>query len=74
MSHLSPFLFPYAQYRGKFTLQNLALNANLQEFAQKAAIISTLETAGKISPEAAYQQLARLWAQLQTGYENLHDS
>jgi hypothetical protein len=61
----SSYLYSYARYRGKFSLQNLLFNANLQEFAQEASYIASLETAGKLSADAAYQQLEVLWEALQ---------
>jgi hypothetical protein len=58
------FLYPHSRYRGQFTPQNLAFDANLQEFAQRVSYISGLETGGKLSPEQAYEQVKSLWKQL----------
>lgn len=58
------FLYPRSRYYGRFTPENLAFNANLQEFAQKVSYISALETGGKLDPEQAYEQLECLWQQL----------
>ncbi|MDR5639027.1 hypothetical protein QYC27_08670 [Thermosynechococcus sp. PP45] len=58
------FLFPTSRYHGAFTPQNLAFNANLQEFAQRVSYICGLETGGKISSEEAYNQIKVLWKQL----------
>lgn len=58
------FLYPRSRYRGEFTPETLAFNANLQEFAQKVSYISGLETGGKLSPEQAYKQVKSLWKQL----------
>jgi hypothetical protein len=58
------FLYPRSHYHGQFTPESLAFNANLQEFAQKVAYISGLETGGKLSPEQAYEQVKSLWKQL----------
>ncbi len=58
------FLYPRSRYYGAFTPENLAFNANLQEFSQRASYISALETGGKLSPEQAYEQLKCLWKQL----------
>lgn len=58
------FLYPTSQYYGRFTPEALAFNANLQEFAQRVSFISGLETAGKLSPEQAYEQVKSLWHQL----------
>ena len=70
------FLYPKSNYRGDFSPSkpnNLVLNANLQEFAQKAAYICALETNGKISAEEAYHQIKELWRQLQTSKKELLD-
>ena len=53
-------LHPFARYRGEFTPANLAFNANLQEFAQKVSLIVALETGGKLSAQAAYDQIESL--------------
>lgn len=58
------FLYPRSHYRGQFSPETLAFNANLQEFAQKVAYISGLETGGKLSPEQAYKEVKSLWKQL----------
>jgi hypothetical protein len=58
------FLYPYASYHGQVNPENLILNANLQEFAQKVANITALETSGKISPNEAYMNIKVLWEQL----------
>lgn len=58
------FLYPHSRYYGQFTPENLAFNANLQEFAQKVSYISALETGGKLAPEQAYEQVERLWQKL----------
>ncbi|MCX7596223.1 MAG: hypothetical protein N2235_21185 [Fischerella sp.] len=58
------FLYPCSRYRGNFKPEYLAFNANLQEFAQKVSYITNLETAGKLSPEEAYNQIHALWKQL----------
>ncbi len=46
-NQLDDFLMPRSKYHGEFTPQNLAFNANLQEFAQRVALICALETGGK---------------------------
>lgn len=65
------FLYPRSSYYGKFTPEALAFNANLQEFAQKVAYIAGLETAGKLSPEQAYERLSCLWQQLKQSKKGL---
>jgi hypothetical protein len=67
------FFHPTGRYRGNFTPTNLAFNANLQEFASRVSLICGLETGGKISQEQAYEQIRRLWEQLETSKEELLD-
>ena len=58
------FLYPQSPYYGRFTPENIAFNANLQEFAQSVSYISALESGGKLSPEEAYERIKGLWKQL----------
>lgn len=67
------FSNPYRRYRGKVTPQNLAFDANLQEFANRIGIICNLENAGKVSPHEAYTEIRELWQQLEASKENLLD-
>lgn len=60
----SEFLYPRSRYHGTIKPENLVFNANLQEFAQQVSYVCNLETAGKISPEDAYQRIRLLWRQL----------
>ncbi|MEM9004674.1 MAG: hypothetical protein AAGE59_14275 [Cyanobacteria bacterium P01_F01_bin.86] len=63
--HDNQFLSPRSRYYGHFTPQNLAFNANLQEFSMRVTTICGLETGGKITPLEAYQQLRQLWHKLE---------
>lgn len=65
------FLYPRNSYRGEFTPERLVFNANLQEFAQRITVVCNLETAGKIAPEDAYQQIKTLWKQLKQSKKEL---
>ncbi len=66
------FLCPRSKYYGRFTVNNLAFNANLQEFSQRVSYISNLQTAGKISPQTAYKQIQALWKQLKHSKKQLN--
>ncbi|MBR8828656.1 MAG: hypothetical protein DSM107014_12285 [Gomphosphaeria aponina SAG 52.96 = DSM 107014] len=68
------FLYPIAKYRGDFTPQNLVLNANIQEFGQRVALICGLEANGKISPVEAYNKIKDLWEKLDKSKQELLDS
>ncbi|MDG2992124.1 hypothetical protein L3556_14470 [Candidatus Synechococcus calcipolaris G9] len=65
------FLYPTSRYHGDFSPQNLAFNANLQEFAQRIGYICALETSGKMPPQEAYDQIKSLWKQLKKSRELL---
>lgn len=67
------FLYPTARYRGEFTPEHLAFNANLQEFAQRVSLLCGLETSGKIPPGETYQKIKELWKQLKASKQNLLD-
>jgi hypothetical protein len=56
----SNLLCTRSRYHGNFTPANLAFNANLQEFSQRVSLIVGLETGGKLSPQAAYEQIEAL--------------
>lgn len=68
------FLYPMGRYRGEFTPEQLAFNANLQEFAQRVSLICGLETGGKIPSQDAYYQIKQLWAELKRSKKELLDS
>jgi hypothetical protein len=68
------FLNPQSSFRGEFTPENLAFNANLQEFANRVAIICNLETGGRIPSDEAYQQIKQLWKQLKQSKAELLDA
>ena len=65
------FLNPISNFRGEFSPQNLAFNANLQEFTNRISIICALETGCKISSNEAYRQIKELWIKLDTSRQNL---
>lgn len=75
MTNSDHFLYPRSRYRGQVKPENLpkslVFNANLQEFAQRISYISNLETAGKISPEDAYQQIRTLYKALKRSKKQL---
>ncbi|WOD40790.1 hypothetical protein [Nodosilinea sp. E11] len=68
------FLFPRSKYWGEFTPQQLAFNANLQEFAQRVSFVCNLETGGKMSADDAYDEIRRLWKDLKKSKANLIDA
>jgi len=67
----SEFLYPRSRYYGEFRPEYLVFDANLQEFAQKVTYICSLETAGKIPPIQAYEQIRQLWLELEQSKHQL---
>lgn len=67
----SSFLYARSRYYGHFSPQNLAFNANLQEFSQRISLLCSLETGGKLTPSETYAKIEQLWHQLQISKENL---
>jgi hypothetical protein len=72
MINRSDFIHHRSRYFGTVQPQNLVFNANLQEFAQKVGYISSLETAGKLSPEDSYHRIETLWQDLKSSKKSLH--
>jgi sigma54-dependent transcription regulator len=70
-SNKDRFLYPIGKYYGKFTPEKLAFNANLQEFAQRVVYLCGLETNGKITTKEAYQEIKKLWQQLEESKQEL---
>jgi hypothetical protein len=68
---LDRFTAPRARYRGRFTPEHLAFNANLQEFAQRVSMLCSLETAGKIPPEQTYKEIKKMWKELKASKKSL---
>ncbi|MEH2283851.1 MAG: hypothetical protein V7K90_21415 [Nostoc sp.] len=68
------FISPRSRYYGQVKPENLVFNANLQEFAQKVGIITSLETNGKLSANEAYKQIKLLWKQLKCSNKQLLNS
>lgn len=68
------FISPLAKYQGEFSPQQLAFNANLQEFAQRVSLLCSLETNGKVSAQDTYKEIKQLWKSLKTSKQELLDS
>ncbi|MBD0267229.1 MAG: hypothetical protein ICV77_02935 [Cyanobacteria bacterium Co-bin8] len=68
------FLYPRSKYWGEFSPQNLAFNANLQEFAQRISVVCNLETGGKLSADEAYREIKALWKELKESKKYLLDT
>ena len=66
------FIYPKASYRGDFKLENVAFNANFQEFAKKVNISCNLETNGKLRSDDAYKRIKELWKQLKRSRKTLN--
>ena len=68
------FLYPIGNYRGEFSPENLAFNANLQQFAQQVSYLCGLEANGKMSPEDTYDEIKKFWQQLKRSKKELLDN
>ncbi len=68
---LQRFLYPRARYYGQVKPEQLVLNANLQEFAQRVAYISGLHTGGKLSSDEAFEEVCQLWQTLKRSKKHL---
>lgn len=65
MSIQPNFVRPRSRYYGEVKPENLVFDANLQEFAYRVSLISSLATGGKLSLEQAYDDIQALWTQLE---------
>jgi hypothetical protein len=72
-SRKEDFLYPRSHYHGEFSPEQLAFNANLQEFAQRVSLLCSLETGGKLSAEQTYQEIKKLWHGLRASKKELLD-
>ncbi|MGB5715321.1 MAG: hypothetical protein WBM44_30965 [Waterburya sp.] len=68
------FLYPIGNYQGEFTPQNLAFNANLQQFAQQVSYLCGLEANGKLTPKDTYDEIKKFWKQLKQSKKELLDN
>ncbi len=68
---LNEMLHPRSRYHGQFSPENLAFNANLQEFSQRIGYICALETGGKLPQIQAYKEIKALWKQLKKSKKEL---
>lgn len=67
----SDAIFPLGPYQGRFSLENLAFNANLQEFTLQANKIANAHGQGHIASDEALHQLEQLWQQLKASKHGL---
>lgn len=65
------FLYLRSRYYGTVKLENLAFDANLQDFATQVSYIAALQTNGKLSPLEAYGQIKGLWHDLKSSKKTL---
>ena len=65
------FIYTRYRYCGRVKPENLAFNANLQEFSQKVTYIVNLETNGKLPPGEAFNQIEELWEELKRTKDGL---
>ncbi|MEY3964657.1 MAG: hypothetical protein RLZZ106_1912 [Cyanobacteriota bacterium] len=64
----------FSHYRGEdWTPERLAFHQNLEQFADRVGLIVGLQGNGKISQEAAYDEIKKLWSSLRGSRSSLFD-
>jgi hypothetical protein len=64
----------FSHYRGEdWTPERLAFHQNLEQFADRVGLIVGLQGNGKISQEAAYDEIKKLWKSLRGSRSSLFD-
>jgi hypothetical protein len=64
----------FSHYRGDdWTPERLAFHQNLEQFADRVGLIVGLQGNGKISQEAAYDEIKKLWKSLRGSRSSLFD-
>ena len=64
----------FSQYRGAdWTPERVAFHQNLEQFADRVGLIVGLQGNGKISQEAAYDEIKKLWTLLRSSRTSLFD-
>lgn len=64
----------FSHYRGQdWTPERLAFHQNLEQFADRVGLIVGLQGNGKISQEAAYDEIKKLWSSLRGSRSTLLD-
>lgn len=64
----------FSHYRGSdWTPERVAFHQNLEQFADRVGLIVGLQGNGKISQEAAYDEIRKLWTLLRSSRSSLLD-
>lgn len=62
----------HGSYRGAdWSPQRLAFHQNLETFAERVGLIVGLQANGKLSQEAAYSQIKKIWKDLKLSRDHL---
>jgi len=62
----------YSHYRGQnWTPERLVFHQNLEMFADRVGLIVGLQANGKISQEAAFDEIKQLWGSLRSSRSTL---
>ena len=62
----------HSSYRGSdWSPQRLVFHQNLESFADRVGLIVALQSNGKLSQEAAYSQIRKIWKELKTSKDSL---
>ena len=64
----------HSSYRGSgWSPERLVFHQNLETFADRVGLLVGLQANGKLSQEAAYAEIRRLWKELKQSKDNLID-
>ena len=64
----------FSHYRGgDWTPERVAFHQNLEQFADRVGLIVGLQGNGKITQEAAYDEIKKLWTLLRSSRSSLFD-
>ena len=62
----------FSHYRGDdWTPERLAFHQNLETFADRVGLIVGLQANGKITQDAAYDEIKALWSSLRSSHSSL---
>lgn len=71
MDDKQQFLHSLSPYYGRPGTDAARVNQHLQDFAQRVGYICNLHTGGRLSSQAAFEQLERLWDAVAIALERL---
>jgi hypothetical protein len=62
----------FSHYRGRdWSPERVAFHQNLEQFADRVGLIVGLQGNGKITQDAAYDEIKKLWTRLRSSHTSL---